>query len=95
MIGWIEEHLAEFRLTNPTQKPSKLDPHSNVTFVRYWIYSHHIYSNEKRRNMAAISDNLGLTGFILPGKPGIICVEGAADKVQQFYAQIKRYVRGR
>ena len=39
---------------------------------------------------AQISSELGLHGFVLPGKPGIICVEGPAEDVQQFYAAIRR-----
>ena len=59
----------------------KKEQHKKQTlkWCRYWIYSHHIYSNEKRRNMAQLSDELELRGFVLPGKPGIVCVEGDDD----------------
>ena len=42
-----------------TTKPKKKQ---NLQFGRYWIYSHHIYSNEKRRNMAQLSDEFDLHG---------------------------------
>jgi hypothetical protein len=29
-----------------------------------------------RREILAIANEFGITGFCLPGKPGIICVEG-------------------
>ena len=44
-------------------------------FCRYWIYSHHIYSKIKRKNILDMSKEYDLSGFCLPGKPGIICVE--------------------
>ena len=41
--------------------------------------------------MAQLSDEFGLSGFVLPGKPGIICVEGDADNCHNFYSAIKRW----
>ena len=43
--------------------------------LRYWIYSHHIYSKVKRKDLQGLASDLRLTGFVLPGKPGVICVE--------------------
>jgi Protein of unknown function (DUF1115) len=44
-------------------------------FARYWIYSHHIYSRLKRRDLHQLAVEHRLTGFCHPGKPGVICVE--------------------
>ena len=43
--------------------------------LRYWIYSHHIYSKVKRKDLQGLASDLRLSGFVLPGKPGVICVE--------------------
>jgi len=86
IISWVEENIESFRIKEQKTCDVKIE----TDFLRLWIYSHHIYSNEKRRNMLSISNQLGISGFILPGKPGIICVEGDANKVQQFYMQIRR-----
>ena len=43
--------------------------------LRYWVYSHHIYSKVKRKDLQGLASDLRLTGFVLPGKPGVICVE--------------------
>ena len=86
----ILEHISAYKCNLSPTKQSKKAPKEDINFVRYWIYSHHIYSNEKRRNMAQLSDDLGLHGFVLPGKPGIICVEGTCDTVQEFYSHIRR-----
>lgn len=88
VIAWVEENIENFK-NEIKQHPVDMKD-VEIEFHRIWVYSHHIYSSEKRRNMAAISHQLDLTGFILPGKPGIICVEGESKKVHQFYTQIKR-----
>ena len=84
------DNITSYKLKTSPTKASKKAPKEDITFARYWIYSHHIYSNEKRRNMAQLSDELGLHGFVLPGKPGIICVEGVVEDVQEFYSHIRR-----
>merc|ERR1712176_1540576 len=44
--------------------------------IRLWIYSHHIYSMQKRKLILEWCRELALTGFSMPGKPGIVCAEG-------------------
>lgn len=56
---------------------------------RIWIYSHHIKSKRKRASIIENARDLHLTGFSLPGKPGIICVEGYQTDVQEFWRTIK------
>lgn len=56
---------------------------------RLWIYSHHIYSKRKRSSIIQQAKDLKLTGFSLPGKPGIICVEGYQKDTQEFWRIIK------
>ncbi|KAI8123673.1 RWD domain-containing protein 2A [Lucilia cuprina] len=60
-----------------------------VDFERLWIYSHHIKSKTKRQEIVKQSRNLDLTGFMRPGKPGIICVEGLKECTQEFWRIIK------
>lgn len=55
-----------------------------------WIYSHHIYSKIKRKDILEFSDELNLSGFCMPGKPGIIVIEGHNDDVENFWGRIRR-----
>ena len=52
---------------------------------------HHIYSKTKRRNILSLASELGLTGFCLPGKPGVVCVEGEEKKTKEFYGILRRW----
>ncbi|KAK2831106.1 hypothetical protein Q7C36_016192 [Tachysurus vachellii] len=59
------------------------------TFTRLWIYSHHIYNKSKRKNILEWAKELQLTGFSMPGKPGVVCVEGLQAACEEFWARVK------
>lgn len=44
--------------------------HLCLDVSRFWIYSHHIYSTTKRKTIIELAEQLGLSGFSHPGKPG-------------------------
>ncbi|KRY19253.1 RWD domain-containing protein 2B, partial [Trichinella patagoniensis] len=66
-------------------------PNESKVFCRYWIYSHHIYNKVKRRGMLELAKQLDLTGFCLPGKPGVVCVEGDRGDCIQFWKQVRKW----
>uniref|UniRef100_A0A5S6QMJ5 RWD domain-containing protein n=1 Tax=Trichuris muris TaxID=70415 RepID=A0A5S6QMJ5_TRIMR len=67
--------------------PSGQRPFNSLS--RFWIYSHHIYNKDKRKGILATSKELNLSGFCLPGKPGIVCVEGLISDCQTFWERIR------
>lgn len=84
-ITWIQDNGHNFKvIENVTKIESKSEE-----LIRYWIYSHHIYSKFKRREIYNLANTLKLTGFCLPGKPGIICVEGNANDCNEWWMTIK------
>ena len=85
-VSWIQEREDLFPSSQSTTKRSET---KSSTFSRLWIYSHHIFSTEKRRNILHWAVELKLNGFSLPGKPGIICVEGDDDDVDQFWTRLR------
>ncbi|XP_027197970.2 RWD domain-containing protein 2B [Dermatophagoides pteronyssinus] len=67
------------------------DSHSNQ-IDRYWIYSHHIYSKIKRKSIIDLCRHqYHLNGFMLIGKPGLICIEGPSDDCQKFWQTIRSW----
>jgi hypothetical protein len=73
-ILWVGNHVQQYIEEKASALSTETD--SEKLFSRYWIYSHHIYSKEKRRYMLSLSRQCNVTGFCLCGKPGIICIEG-------------------
>lgn len=86
-ILWVSNNVERYK----TEKIPVLqtDGDSEKLFSRYWIYSHHIYSKEKRRYMLSLSKQCNITGFCLGGKPGIICIEGWDSDCNEWWQQVK------
>uniref|UniRef100_A0A1B6EHS2 RWD domain-containing protein n=1 Tax=Cuerna arida TaxID=1464854 RepID=A0A1B6EHS2_9HEMI len=91
-IAWLQEHALSYFIS--PGKSSKLNTTSRITdvnkhFSRYWIYSHHIYSKIKRRCIMDLSQEYNVTGFCLPGRPGIICVEGWESDCSEWWQRVR------
>ncbi|XP_073695756.1 RWD domain-containing protein 2B isoform X2 [Garra rufa] len=91
-VQWINENTQTY-ITNsfPVSDPKKedLSMPSKEIFTRLWIYSHHIYNKIKRKNILEWAKELNLSGFSMPGKPGIVCVEGLQSACNEFWARVK------
>lgn len=57
--------------------------------ARFWIYSHHIYSKEKKEMIVKTAKEYNLNGFCCSGKPGIICIEGFDTNCNEWWKIIK------
>ncbi|XP_015905541.1 RWD domain-containing protein 2A [Parasteatoda tepidariorum] len=95
IINWLTENAANyFSLKTPETDSDSLDykapsPVRDIK-CRLWVYSHHIYSKFKRREIIDSAQDLNLTGFSLPGKPGFICVEGDKRDCYEFLHNLKQ-----
>lgn len=85
-VSWLQENAHRFKQENIPQS-SRSEPKSD-TLVRLWIYSHHIYNSTKRKNISAWACQHGCTGFTLPGRPGIICLEGLEDDCEEVWKMV-------
>ncbi|XP_060902952.1 RWD domain-containing protein 2B [Labrus mixtus] len=92
-VDWVKDNLQLFINKSlsaaPTSKKETVSSHSEEVFSRLWIYSHHIYNKTKRKNILEWSKELGLSGFSMPGKPGIVCVEGPQSACEEFWSRVK------
>lgn len=86
---WVREHASSYVsrdvLTSPTTA-SSVQP-VDLIVTRLWIYSHHIYSKWKRKNILEWTRELSLSGFSMPGKPGVVCVEGPQSACEEFWSR--------
>uniref|UniRef100_A0A8D0ED39 RWD domain containing 2B n=1 Tax=Salvator merianae TaxID=96440 RepID=A0A8D0ED39_SALMN len=89
---WVKDHAAAYMSKHSScfsaMKSNVLK--TDDIFTRLWIYSHHIYNKQKRKNIVDWAKELTLSGFSMPGKPGIICVEGPQDMCEEFWSRIRR-----
>ncbi|XP_016104556.1 RWD domain-containing protein 2B [Sinocyclocheilus grahami] len=91
-VQWINDHAQAYITKSvPVSDPKKEEVlmQSKEIFTRLWIYSHHIYNKIKRKNILEWAKELNLSGFSMPGKPGIVCVEGLQSACNEFWARVK------
>lgn len=97
LLGWVQDEARSILERAPTAEERVTEAATRVPgdrqrrFCRMWLYMHHIYSKTKRRDILSLSSELQLTGFCLPGKPGVVCVEGDEDSTEQFYGALRRW----
>lgn len=96
LISWLQDNAESYLEASASIQAVKSNigkkdttDQTAVVFSRYWIYSHHIYSKLKRRDVANLAKENSLTGFCLAGKPGIVCLEGALEDCDYSWQKIK------
>jgi hypothetical protein len=90
-VSWLQENALQYIKTEqlPLMFKQEKDEEANaLVFVRYWIYSHHIYSKTKRREILDLALEYNISGFCLPGRPGIICAEGTARNCGEWWHRV-------
>jgi len=83
---WLCKHAASYK-TSILPEPLCSQPF--VNFVRVWCYLPSLSSKEKREDLIIYAQQYNLTGFITPGKPGLVCVEGAEYSVNNYFSDIR------
>ena len=59
------------------------------SFVRVWFYFPSISTRSKRDDFIKYAPSYDLTGFLHAGKPGLLCVEGAPQSIDDYMKFIK------
>mgnify|MGYP001794514174 CR=1 FL=1 len=94
-IQWIQENASKYYTSveyGNAADESKTRGQVEIKgkFCRMWLYMHHIYSKTKRKLILEWSGDYNLTGFSLPGKPGVVCLEGAEEDVNDYFGRLRR-----
>ncbi|EDV26854.1 uncharacterized protein TRIADDRAFT_54187 [Trichoplax adhaerens] len=94
-LQWIQENLSNYishsaACTSKTLPKEPISAESDNKLSRLLLYMHHIYSKTKRKVIVEWAEELNLTGFCLPGKPGVLCVEGDEKAVSDYFARLRR-----
>ncbi|KAJ4423212.1 hypothetical protein N0V82_002073 [Gnomoniopsis sp. IMI 355080] len=57
--------------------------------LRVWFYFPSLSTREKRKDLVTYAPRYDLTGFVLAGKPGVLCLEGTSRNVDDYMNAIK------
>lgn len=86
-ICWLKDNSLTYMQLSTESKTSSKNVEEPP--CRLWIYSHHIYSKFKRKEILNQAQCYNLNGFCMPGKPGIICVEGKTSDCNDWWQLIR------
>lgn len=64
-VSWLQDNAYGYVDVKEECLPENCK--SNEIYVRYWIYSHHIYSKTKRKEIVDLAHQLHIRGFSMPG----------------------------
>jgi hypothetical protein len=70
------------------------DPRSRSPLVRVWFYFPSLSTRKKRDDMVNLAPGYSLTGFVLAGKPGVLCLEGVSPDIDAYMSFIKTHSWG-
>lgn len=91
LVEWVKDNIEKYLRAStqpiPTEQETKFT--SKTKNLRLWIKSHHIYSKTKMQNIQEWAKQFCLPGFLLPGKPGFMCIEGEESNCQLWWQQVQ------
>ncbi|KAF9771059.1 hypothetical protein IL306_011314 [Fusarium sp. DS 682] len=88
VIEHIKDAASEY-LSSLKQEEAANTPIKDTLIVRVWFYFPSISTRAKRDDLVNYAPTYGLTGFLLAGKPGVLCLEGGSVAVDDFMKFIK------
>ena len=92
VISWLQENCELYLKQETSDSCKEVEKSAKDTkFSRYWIYSHHLYSKIKRKDILDLSSEFCLTGFSMPGKPGVICIEGMSNNCSSWWGLVRHW----
>ena len=87
MIEDVATNHLNASIEKPQDSSTSLKPEGPLT--RVWFYFPSISTREKRDDLINHAPSYGLTGFLLAGKPGFLCVEGSSKSIDDYMKFIK------
>lgn len=82
----------EILLTTSTSSSSQPDPDLNLPpepLERAYLWFPSLSTPSKRRDLVTYASRYDLTGFVLAGKPGLLCLEGRGRAFERYMSDIK------
>lgn len=92
-LEFIKEAAAQQLSLSEAQASGQLSSESTAdnteALVRVWFYFPSISTRSKRDDFIKFASLYGLTGFLYAGKPGLLCVEGGSQSIDDYMKFIK------
>ncbi|CAI7655427.1 unnamed protein product [Penicillium bialowiezense] len=93
VFEYIQIEANQILESKQSQTVAPEDTHKGP-IVRVWFYFPSLSTRKKRDDMVNLAPAYSLTGFVLAGKPGVLCLEGASQDVDSYMSFIKTHSWG-
>lgn len=90
-FDYVQEEAPRYlRNSSQAQRDESSKPDEEAgPLVRVWFYFPSLSTREKRKDLVSYTRAYGLTGFVLAGKPGVLCLEGSSGNIDDYMNAIK------
>lgn len=89
VIDNVKEAASALLTESFLEKDDKVQTSIQEAPIRVWFYFPSISTRAKRDDIIKYAPTYGLTGFLLAGKPGILCLEGISQAIDDYMRFIK------
>lgn len=88
---YVKENVSEYLEKEISREIALETPGSfdSGPLLRVWFYFPSLSTREKRKDLVTYAPRYKLTGFVLAGKPGVLCLEGNSKNVDEYMNAIK------
>ncbi|KAL4892181.1 ubiquitin-conjugating enzyme/RWD-like protein [Aspergillus ambiguus] len=90
---YIQTEAVEYLKAQPPPTPNQM-ANQHGPLVRVWFYFPSLSTRGKRDDLVDYAPGYGLTGFVLAGKPGLLCLEGSSENIDDYMRFIKTHSWG-
>ncbi|KAG6357976.1 hypothetical protein INS49_013859 [Diaporthe citri] len=90
-FDYIQENAPRYlRNASQSQREESSRPGKDAgPLMRVWFYFPSLSTREKRKDLVSYTTAYDLTGFVLAGKPGVLCLEGGSGNIDGYMNAIK------
>jgi len=92
ILSVLLQRHQETLLTTTTSSSSQADPDLDLPpepLERAYLWFPSLSTPSKRRDLVTYASRYDLTGFVLAGKPGLLCLEGRGRAFERYMSDIK------
>ncbi|KAJ5248639.1 hypothetical protein N7468_000090 [Penicillium chermesinum] len=94
-FDYIQAEVSRVLAEKQRQLSRQPVPQSNSgPTVRVWFYFPSLSTRKKRDDMVNLAPGYSLSGFVLAGKPGVLCLEGRSADIDAYMSFIKTHSWG-
>ncbi|CAN8104887.1 unnamed protein product [Discula destructiva] len=90
-LEYVKENASQYfhRDDRCPENPQTASSKNDGPLLRVFFYFPSLSTREKRKDLVNYAPRYHLTGFVLAGKPGVLCLEGTSTNVDNYMNAIK------